>query len=261
MRCNVSAVAALVILGASTSCFAQQPGQQSFPSAEAASSALVTAVQSHDEAAVMTILGGGRELIHEDDVETRLLHERFLSKYRQMHRLVREPGGTTLLYIGAENWPFPVPLVSANGAWHFHAPDGLMEVLFRRIGENEAMVIQACQALVAAKQQGDFPFNGAKANDAVRAIAPNGANAMPYYGYYFRIQTLPEQNGTGGARGELAAIVAYPAEYRSSGVMTFMVGPGGALYEKDLGPNTAEIAGTMTADNPDPSWKLVSQVP
>ena len=58
--------------------------------------------------------------------------------------------------------------------------------------------------------------------------------------------TLPEQNGADGAKGKVAAVVAYPAEYRSSGVMTFLVGPGDAVREKDLGPNTAEVGGAMT---------------
>jgi len=259
-----SAVVALLAMGAAPSCFAQQPDQPSFPSAEAASSALVAAVQNHDGTAVMTILGAGQELTHEDDVEDRLLHERFVGKYQQMHRLVREPDGTTVLYVGAENWPFPVPLVSANGAWHFDAQAGLMEVLFRRIGENEAMAIQACQALVTAERQDSSRSNGADANGAIGALlatARSGVNPTPYYGYYFRIVTPPDQNGAGGAQRKLAAIVAYPAEYRSSGVMTFMVGPGDAVYGKDLGPNTAEVAGAMITFNPDPSWKLVSQEP
>jgi Protein of unknown function (DUF2950) len=256
-----SAAMALLVMGPAPSCLAQQPGQQSFPSAEAASSALASAVQSHDGTAVMTILGAGQELIHEDDVEDRLLHERFVGKYQQMHRLVREPDGTTVLYIGAENWPFPVPLVSANGAWHFDAQAGLMEVLFRRIGENEAMAIQVCHALVTADRQDSSRSNGADANGALLAKARSGANPTPYYGYHFRILTPPGQNGAGDAKGKVAAVVAYPAEYRSSGVMTFMAGPGDAVYEKDLGANTAEVAGALTAYNPDPSWKLVSQEP
>jgi hypothetical protein len=264
LAASVSAVTVLMVMALAPSCFAQQSGQQSFPSAEAASSALASAVQNHDEMAVATILGGGQELVHEDDVEDRLLHERFVGKYRQMHRLVREPDGTTVLYIGAENWPFPVPLVSANGTWHFDAQAGLMEVLFRRIGENEAMAIQACQALVTADQRGNSGSNGADANGTIGAQLANtrsGANPTPYYGYYFRTLTPPGQNGAGGAKRKVAAVVAYPAEYRSSGVMTFMVGPGNAVHEKDLGPNTAELAGAMTAYIPDPSWKLVSQEP
>jgi hypothetical protein len=243
---------------------AQQAGERSFPSAEAASSALVSAVRSHDATKVMAILGAGEELTHEDDVEERLLHERFVGNYEQMHRLVREPDGTTVLYIGAENWPFPVPLVSWNGTWHFDAPAGLMDVLFRRIGQNEAMAIEACRALVA----GD-PEDSSRANDAdekgaigtLLADARSGAKPAPYYGYYFRILPPPKQNGADPATRKLAAIVAYPAEYRSSGVMTFMVGPGDAVYEKDLGPDTAQVAGTMSAYNPDPSWKIANQEP
>jgi hypothetical protein len=255
------AVVALLVMGPALSCFAQQSSQQSFPSAEAASGALVSAVQNHDKTAITTILGAGQELTHEDDVEDRLLHERFVGKYQQMHRLVREPDGTTVLYIGAENWPFPVPLVATNGTWHFSAQAGLMEVLFRRIGENEAMAIQACRGLVTADRQDSSRSNGADAIGAPLANARSGANPTPYYGYYFRIVTPPGQNGAGGAKREVAALLAYPAEYRSSGVMTFMIGPGDAVYEKDLGPNTSEIAGAMTAYSPDLSWKLVSQEP
>ena len=53
------------------------------------------------------------------------------------------------------------------------------------------------------------------------------------------------------------AILAYPAEYRSSGVMTFVINQQGRVYEKNLGPNTAKLAAAMTEYNPDPSWKLV----
>ena len=78
-----------------------------------------------------------------DDVEDKLEREQFSRKYQEMHRLVQEPDGSTLLYIGAENWPFPIPLVSKNGAWHFDSETGTQEIKFRRIGENEATAI-AC---------------------------------------------------------------------------------------------------------------------
>jgi len=266
MRCNhdkrcanrvagaSSAVVALLMLGVAPAGFAQQPEPQNFPSAEAASGALVAAVRHHDGMAVMMILGAGQEVTHEDDVEDRLLHERFVGKYEQMHRLVREPNGTMVLYIGAENWPFPVPLVSTNGAWHFDASAGLMEVLFRRIGENEAMAVQFCQALLTG-DAGDTAWS-----NGVLAVAPSDAKPAPYYGYYFRVLPPPGQNGGGRATGKPAAIVAYPAKYRSSGVMTFMVGRAYA-YEKDLGLDTAQLAGAITAYNPDPSWKILSQEP
>src|SRR5947208_14416917 len=72
-----------------------------------------------------------------------------------MHRLVREPDGTTVLYIGAENWPFPIPLVSKNGAWYFDSDSGKQEIMFRRVGENEATAIEVCEEFAMAKNGAD----------------------------------------------------------------------------------------------------------
>lgn len=256
-----SAIVALLVAGHAQSCLAQQASQETFPSAEAASGALYSAVQHNDENSVMAVLGAGQELIHADDVEDKLLHDQFVRKYQQMHRLVREPDGTTVLYIGAENWPFPVPLVSANGAWHFDSQAGLMEVLFRRIGENEMNAIQACHALVMAGRQERSRSEGDDASGALLANARRGKSQTPYYGYYFRILTPPGQNAPGRAKRNVAAVVAYPAEYRSSGVMTFMIGADDVVYEKDLGPNTVKIASAIAAHSPDPSWRPVGQEP
>ena len=86
------------------------------------------------------ILGCGKDVISSNDaVEDKLEREQFIQKYREMHRLVREPEGRTVLYIGAENWPFPIPLASKSGAWYFDADAGKQEILFRRIGENETI--------------------------------------------------------------------------------------------------------------------------
>jgi hypothetical protein len=83
----------------------------------------------------------------------RLDREMFVQKYQEMHRLGRDADGSETLYIGAENWPFPIPLVEKNGAWHFDPDTGLKEVLFRRIGENELTAIAICHELVAAERQ------------------------------------------------------------------------------------------------------------
>lgn len=93
-----------------------------------------------------------------------------------------------------------------------------------------------------------------------------GQQRAPYHGYYYKILTRQGANAPGGAldyvvRGNMIggfALVAYPAEYRNSGVMTFLVNHQGVIYEKDLGPNTARIASGMTAFNPDGTWQRVS---
>jgi hypothetical protein len=84
----------------------------------------------------------------------------------------------------------------------------------------------------------------------------------PFHGYYYRLLTRQGPAAKGGARdymaeGQLArgfAFVAYPAEYRNSGVMTFVVNQSGVVFEKDLGPDTANIAAGLSAYNPDATW-------
>jgi DUF2950 family protein len=88
----------------------------------------------------------------------------------------------------------------------------------------------------------------------------------PYHGYYFKIVTKQGSAADGGevdyvVRGKMIggfALVAYPAEYRNSGVMTFIVNHAGIVFQKDLGPATARLAERMSSFNPDPSWKKVT---
>jgi Protein of unknown function (DUF2950) len=247
--------------------FAQKSAQESFPSADAAIHALFLAVQSDNDQALAQILGGGAELVSTDDkAQDKLEREQFGRKYEEMHRLVRERDGTTVLYVGAENWPFPVPLVAKAGAWYFDAAAGKQEVLFRRIGENEATAIETCHALVLARQRPETATNGsdpvtqyaqtllsAQAGNAGReATANQQAPSGPFHGYYFRMPGGQPNSGTRAKAG--FAFIAYPAEYRSSGVMTFVVTQGDAVYQRDLGPDTAKLAQKVTAAAPASSW-------
>ncbi len=300
MRTVALAILVLLAAGHAGPSLAQPPApqhsQETFPSVEAASNALYSAVQHNDERAVMRILGGKKELVSAGDaVLDKLEREQFAQKYQEMHRLVAEPDGTTLLYIGAENWPFPIPLVSVDGTWRFHSEAGAMEVLFRRIGENELTAIEACHALVAAEQQyktksgdhadGQYARRIAGAHnglfrqqasgaaggefDALLASAGSDEDPIPFRGYLFRILTRQGKHAPGGAKSYLAggkmtggfAVVGYPAEYRSSGVMTFIVGADDVVYEKDLGSDTANLAKAMTGYDPGPGWKRVATDP
>jgi Protein of unknown function (DUF2950) len=93
-----------------------------------------------------------------------------------------------------------------------------------------------------------------------------GQQRAPYHGYYYKILTRQGPNAPGGAidyiaRGKMIggfALVAYPAEYKNSGVMTFLVNHQGVVYEKDLGPDTGAIASGMTTFDPDKTWQRVS---
>ena len=247
------AIFALLLAGSVQLCLARPLSQTTFPSPEDASRALFAAVQKHDERAVMQILGAGTELISSDDrLQDTFERERFVQKYQEIHRLVEEPGGVTALYIGAENWPFPIPLVSRNGAWRFDADGGADEVRFRRIGENEVTAIGICHALVAAEIR---PGTDSEADGLVKTVLPHVRHAnkpLPFHGYYFRILSK--------SAGGFSAI-AYPAIYRSSGVMTFIINQDDVVYERDLGPDTAKVAGAMTTYRSDPTWAPAESMP
>jgi len=240
------AACALLAVGSADLCVAAASGQTTFASPDAASQALAAAVERHDERAVRDILGGTNDLISSNDsAEDTLDRERFAQKYQEMHRLVREAGGVTTLYLGAENWPFPVPLVSRNGMWRFESKVGAEEIRFRRIGENEVTAIGMCATLVTAEAR---PGSDSEADRLVKALLPQVKDASKptlFHGYYFRILANSD--------GRIAAI-AYPAMYRSSGVMTFIATQNGGVTEKDLGPKTASIAGAMSSYRTDASW-------
>jgi hypothetical protein len=102
----------------------------------------------------------------------------------------------------------------------------------------------------------------AAAGDYAKAKRPAGS----WWGYYFRILTAQGAAAPGGARSYLKnghmtggfALVAYPVEYRSTGIMTFIVGKDGRIYEKDLGEKSDQLVAEMKEYNPDASWQLVS---
>jgi len=100
------------------------------------------------------------------------------------------------------------------------------------------------------------------------AKSRNGA-PTPYRGYYYHILTRQGENGPGGAKNYIVnsqmtegfAFVAYPAEYRSSGVMTFIVNEDGVVYQKDLGKETDVLAKAMNEYDPDSSWQKAEEQP
>jgi len=243
----VRTVSLLLAVSAPPSRAAEASQQTTFESPTAAADALFLAAKSHDEMALTHILGGSTEIINSDDqAQDRLDREQFVQKYQQIHRLGRENKPVALLYVGAENWPFPIPLVSQNGLWRFDTEAGTQEIQFRRIGENELMAIALSRAVVASESDPQAAGAQDRAVAVVLAAAKNGDPAGPIRGYYFR---------TVVGRDHSFAVVAYPAEYRSSGVMTFIFNRDQVVREKDLGPDTASIARSMVRYGSDSTWK------
>src|ERR1700679_2135484 len=152
---KIAAVAVLLTVCLPAGSMAQQPGQKTFSSAEQASNALVTATQSNDEKAMLDILGPeGKQIVSSgDDVEDAQSRANFVEKYAKMQSMVTDPEGTTVLYIGARNWPTPIPLMHNAHGWYFDTEAGKREILYRRVGRNEMSAIRVCQGAAAAEQQ------------------------------------------------------------------------------------------------------------
>ena len=259
------AIVAMWATNGAYSALAQQSAQPAFPSA--AIQTLFQAVQSNDEAAVAKILGGPAELISSRDPgQDKIDRELFVRKYQEMHRVGRESDGSVTLYIGAENWPFPIRLVATNGAWRFDPEAGGKEVTFRRVGDNELTAIATCHEFVAAVKKyrassapADSTVNSFTSLTAKAAYGSAGDERVLSDGYSFHLLPAIQANGTKRNTTGNFALVAYPAEYRSSGVMTFIVTSNDVVYEKDLGTNTSALASAMTAFHKDSTWHVAGQ--
>jgi hypothetical protein len=274
--------------------------QKTFASPQEAGAALVEAARAGDQGALLSIFGpDGKEILFSgDDVKDRDALKHFVGAYDTMNRWGKIKTGDYILYVGVENFPFPVVLQqNQSGQWFFNTQAGQDEILARRIGRGELVAMAAIHAIANAQQT---YFNQAPQGDNVKQYAqkfvsdPGKRNGLywpaskgeppsplgqlgdfakgagftdsadkpqPFNGYYFRILTR-QGSSKGGAKdfvvnGKMTrgfAILAYPAEYQDSGVMTFLIGPDGVVYEKDLGNNTTETAAAMTEYNP-AGWK------
>jgi hypothetical protein len=288
-------------LGMATS---RQPQGEAFATKQAASQTFIQAMRAGDDAALVKIFGpDAKSLVSSGDpVADASVKKRIVAAYDQMHRFVTTADGRVFLYLGAENWPLPIPLVQRQGKWYFDTAFGKQEILARRIGRNELDAIQVCEAIVDAEQQyvskvqtgedgtqyaqkilsdegkHDGLFWKTAPGEPASPLGPlvasasaqgyrraGGGKPTPYHGYIYEILKEQGPHAPGGAHSYLQdgkmtkgfALIAYPAIYRSSGVMTFIAGQDGAVYQKDLGPKTARIAPSIKSYDPDDTWERV----
>jgi len=249
---------------------AEAAAVETFASPEQAAKALYVAVRDNDQDALTRILRLDKEVVSSaDPAQERIERGQFARKYREMHRLVREPDGSQWLHVGAENWPFPFPLVAVDGGWRFDAEAGTKEGLLRRIGEDEMAAIATCRALVTQQKQSAVsspPQENIPAGSALTVNAGNDKQTVLSHGYYFRRIESRQPSAEASARaasdisenaGGSLLLLAYPAEYRVTGVMTFAVARDGTLYEADLGPQTVPVAAMLSELDPTLSWYAI----
>lgn len=204
-------------------------------------------------------------------------------------------GNRLVALLGDEAWPFPIPLLKSGERWRFDSESGRQELLNRRIGWNELSTLATLHAYVDAQfeyhaegRDGKKPAFAQKVESSeglrdglywpvAEGEAPSplgdlvaGAAALespdpqPFHGYYYRILTAQGKDAPGGERSYLDdqglmtrgfAAVAWPAKYGNSGVMTFLVNQRDIVYQKDLGPGTAELAAAIRSFDPDATWE------
>jgi Protein of unknown function (DUF2950) len=278
--------------------------QRTFASPSEAGAAFLEAAKSGDQAALVAIFGPDTKdvLFSGDAVKDKNALQDFVAAYGQMNRWREIRAGGEILYVGADNYPFPIPLAqNSAGQWSFDTGAGKDEILARRIGKGELTAIAACGATVDAQRlyfsqphdgdntkqyaqkfvsdqgkqnglfwnvpEGQAPSPLGELADFAKAMGYTnaGEKPQPFNGFYFKILTKQGDKAAGGAKDYVAsgkmtggfAILAYPAAYRNSGIMTFIVGQDGTIYQKDLGEKSAELADAMTDYNPGDGWSSV----
>jgi hypothetical protein len=300
------ALMAAVGLGLALPVCAAAGKEQTFNSPDEAVNALVTAAQNNDTNAIHLIFGpAGHELISPDVVQATDEFKMFKERLMEKTQLIINSDSNATLELGADGWPFPIPLVKQDAQWHFDSAAGQDEIFARRIGSDEMGAIDVCNAYVEAQREyasqdrmGDgvlayaqflrsasgthdglfwptnqpgeelSPFGPLIAQACVegyhRAAKMLNDEQAPYHGYYFKILTSQGKHAPGGKfryiiNGRMMpgfALVAWPAEWGDTGVMTFVVNQQGKVYQKNLGSRTAKSAKAITIYDPDDTWTL-----
>jgi hypothetical protein len=212
--------------------------QASYDSPDEAGEALLSAVGSGETSAMVRVLGEEAQPVVEsgDPIEDANLRNEFIALYTAAHRWESIAADAAMLVVGADDWPFPFPLVKERSGWRFDTSHGIEEILDRRIGENELAAIQASLAYVDAQREyywlnpegapllhyarsflstagrkdglywdasdGESPSPLGALFAAARAegyLIDSQYQPVPYYGYHFRILTSQGEHAAGGA--------------------------------------------------------------
>lgn len=267
--------------------------QRAFPTPEAAADALVDAIARHDGDALKNVVGPDyRQYIPAASVDPEDVTN-FLEAWAKAHKIVAAGPDRAFLGAGTHGWTMPIPVVKSAAGWRFDTHAAPEEMRIRRIGRNELAAIQVALAYTDAQKeyhQRDWNRDGVK-QYATKGLSspgkrdglywaslpgepesPLGAEfadakvGQPYHGYLYRILTAQGKDAPGGARSYLKngrmtegyALIAWPAKYDDTGVMTFIVNQDGVVFQKNLGDYTAAAVRTINAYNPDATWSKVS---
>ncbi len=266
--------------------------QKAYPTPDAAANAFVQSLAANDGDALKAIVGAdyAKYIPH----RTANSVTNFLAAWAKSHKIVQAGDAKAYLEVGTNGWTLPIPIVKSEAGWSFDTQATPEELRIRRIGRNELNAIQVVLACGDAEEdyrKFDRDKNG-KNDYAPRIISTKGkrdglywptkpgepesplgsevATVKPgqgYHGYRYRVLTAQGKDAPGGALSYVAngamtggyAFVAWPVKWGDTGVMTFIAGKDGTVYEKDLGPNGSSVAMAMKEFNPDSTWSKVPQ--
>lgn len=295
-------LAAALFLGFAVGALAQTSAKlQGFPTPDAAANALAEAVRKNDRQAIAAMWGANwRDFVPGTDNDVQRRRGIFLKAWDENHKIIMSGDAKARIEVGKAGWTLPIPLAKDGAEWRFDVAAGLKEMVFRRIGHDEASVIQTMLAIVDA--QSDYaamdpmkagvpayarrllssPGNkdglywDAKPGEPQSPLGPAVAKAQAdgqspdgHYGYYFRLLYSQGSAAAGGKRDYLVngrmiggfGVIAWPVRYGNTGVMTFIVNQDGVVYQQDLGPQTADKAGVIASFNPDKGWVKADMTP
>lgn len=293
---KISLPVALSAICLSAISLAQEPvPAKTFETPIAASDAFIDAAKKGETPALLEIFGDQyKDLIGTAEPERdRELRGKVAAMAVERRRFRFDDENTVTMVIGAEAWPFPIPIVKAGESWHFDTGKGIQEVVNRRVGENELSAMTTmrayfdAQSIYASESRDETGVRKYAAKFTSTAGKKDGLHwptdsgngdpspagpeikdaATPHDGYHFKILTAQGEAAPGGKydyiiNGHLIggfAMIAWPAEYRKTGVMTFIVNHYGDVYEADLGPETTKLAAAVTEYNPDTAWQPAAE--
>ncbi len=291
---NLLAVLSLAaVLSATLAMASPAFAQAIYPTPEAAADALVDGIARHDDDAIKVAVGPDYEKFIPSENRDPEDVTNFLEAWARAHAIVKAGPDKAFLGVGTHGWTLPIPIVKTAAGWKFDTKAAPEEMRTRRIGRNELAVIQVMLAYADAQdeyRENDWNGDGIR-EYAMRPLSspgkrdglywaslpgepesPLGAGfadarrGQPYHGYVYKILTAQGKDAPGGARSyvkdghmtEGYALVAWPANWGDTGVMTFIVSRDGVVYQKDLGPNSAREAKAMTVFNPGAGWEKIA---
>jgi hypothetical protein len=267
--------------------------QAVFTTPEIAAQAFTNAVTDRNRDKMGKIFGlKAEQLLPLDDIKPETI-EKYLKAYSVSHELKAEGEEQKMLSVGKEDWTLPIPIIKGTTGWYFDSVAGKNRIRIRRIGRNELAVMQVVLAYHDA--QIDFASIDRNANgereyaqkfissenvhDGLywetadgEALSPlgslfvNDTSEGAYHGYYYRILTSQGGAAKGGTEDYVVdgrmtdgfALIAWPAVYGRTGVMSFIINHDGVVFQRDLGPDSAIITAEIQSFDPDAQWTAVT---